>query len=607
LGAPGPPKLRSKNKIGVKRFKIKRGTSVLGLAPFKKGLLNIIFIIFMNTKIKTYKIIVDSKLFANIRGSSPAEVAKKAASKILGNSLNRASFSIVDAKTGKNRYYDAKRENLVRPYHKNGKVVKYRIIVKKLGKQIGGTFPPNLENLDDPIYQFFPITEYEIEISYQNKSNNLNEYVIFNIFHNKVECIIFTINIDECELHIERLNKCIYNGTKNLNNLIKYAEKLNELSKSIIIKKMSLLDDSIILENIPLWLLSILSTGSSWYNKFGFISKSYQEEIAKNNKLINMNFKEFIYNECIKINTNRQPLSNQDLFKNKLAPIQKIIEKYQHQNVNDVLTIIKEKLKNPELLKEELEEIIELFKIIKLSKTIKYNRFLIKNINVKKLGKQIGGTYPPNLEEGSDDPIFMFFPRGEYKIEIIKRYGKDCVHIEDCVIFYIENNILTLEYIKKCQSSGTVNLNKIINYAKLMNLESIKLEDCAEILDGISMAIIFILANGISWYNQYGFISGEENFEKEKKNNLHLINLPLKDFLSLISSKNNNNISKFIQIIVKYGFNEQSKVKDIFIKIKELLKNEQMIQDDIKILRKILIYIAFSSIIKYNPELTKKL
>ena len=118
----------------------------------------------MNNKIKTYKIIVDSKLFANIRGSTPAEVAKKAASKILGNSLNRMRFSI-QAKTGKIRHYDAKRENLVRPYHKNGKLVKFRIIVKKLGKQVGGTFPPNLEeDSDDPIFVFFPREEYEIEI-----------------------------------------------------------------------------------------------------------------------------------------------------------------------------------------------------------------------------------------------------------------------------------------------------------------------------------------------------------------------------------------------------------------------------------------------------------
>ncbi len=176
--------------------------------------------------------------------------------------MNHARFEILEK--SKIRHYNAKRENLVRPYHKNGKLIKYRIVVKKLGKQVGGTYPPNLENPDDPIFQFFPKEEYEIEITYQNKSNNLDEYVIFNIFHNKVKCIIFTINIDECELDIERLNKCAYNGTKNLNNLIKYAEKLNKLSKSIFIKKMSLLDDSAILEDIPLWLLSILSTGNSW-------------------------------------------------------------------------------------------------------------------------------------------------------------------------------------------------------------------------------------------------------------------------------------------------------------------------------------------------------
>ena len=67
-----------------------------------------IFIIFMNTKIKTYKIIVDSKQFANMRGASPADVAKKATSKIIGNSLNRTRFSI-QAKTEKIRHYDVKR------------------------------------------------------------------------------------------------------------------------------------------------------------------------------------------------------------------------------------------------------------------------------------------------------------------------------------------------------------------------------------------------------------------------------------------------------------------------------------------------------------------
>ena len=531
----------------------------------------------MNTKIKTYKILVDSKPFANIRGSTSAEVAKKAASKILGNSLNRVRFSI-QAKTGKIRHYDAKRENLVRPYRKNGKLVKHRIVVKKLGKQVGGTYPPNLENPDDPIYTFFPITEYEIEISYQNKSNNLNEYLIFNISHNKVECIIFTINIDECELHIERLNKCIYNGTKNLNNLIKYAEKLNELSKSIIIKKMSLLDDSIILENIPLWLLSILSTGSSWYNKFGFISKSYQEEIAKNNKLINMNFKEFIYNECIKINTNRQPLSNQDLFKNKLAPIQKIIEKYQNQNVNDVFTIIKEKLKNPELLKEELEEIIELFKIIKLSKTIKYNRFLIKILMWQNLGKQVGGTYPPNLEPGSKDPIFTFFPRREYSIRIEDLYLINIFNKEDnlCIKFAIEDKELGIFELHHCGYKGSTNLQKIIGYAKKLN-ENSKMIDLIGLTDSsyfkqykdIYLYILYILSTGISWYNFFEFKS--DNFEnKEIKYNQHFLSINLEDFL-------NECIGKIIETKIKYYQELNNKLKNFKDKKQSIYRNNMLV------------------------------
>ena len=165
----------------------------------------------MNNKIKTYKILVDSKLFANIRGSTPAEVAKKAASKILGNSLNRTLFSIQENKNI--RHYDAKRENLVRPYHKNGKLVKFRIIVKKLGKQVGGTFPPNLEeDSDDPIFVFFPKEEYEIEIED-------SPFIKINITSKTEWCSTFFIN--DKVLYLGELNQCNdKSGTVNLNKRI---------------------------------------------------------------------------------------------------------------------------------------------------------------------------------------------------------------------------------------------------------------------------------------------------------------------------------------------------------------------------------------------------
>ena len=74
---------------------------------------------------KNYKIIVDSKHFGNMKGFSPAEVAKRAAGKILGlsNKINR--FSLVETKNGKIRNYKVSKENLIRPYKKNGKLINY--------------------------------------------------------------------------------------------------------------------------------------------------------------------------------------------------------------------------------------------------------------------------------------------------------------------------------------------------------------------------------------------------------------------------------------------------------------------------------------------------
>ena len=131
-----------------------------------------------------------------MRGASPAEVAKKTASKILGNSLNRVRFSMVEAKTGKIRHYDAKRENLVRPYHKNGKLIKYRIVVKKLGKQVGGTYPPNLEDLDDPIFEVYPKGEYEIEVI-SHYTPEVLPITKYHITSNSDWCIDFHFEIDK--------------------------------------------------------------------------------------------------------------------------------------------------------------------------------------------------------------------------------------------------------------------------------------------------------------------------------------------------------------------------------------------------------------------------
>jgi hypothetical protein len=319
----------------------------------------------MSNRIKTYKIMVDSKPFANIRGASPAEVAKKAASKILGNSLNRVRFSIQEK--SKIRHYDAKRENLVRPYHKNGKLVKYRIVVKNIGKQVGGTFPPNLEEgSDDPIFKFFPREKYKIEIQKYSNSD-----IVINISSNSKwspNCIRFIVK-DKKNLYIDQLDQCDSNtGSINLNNIKEYAKYLKGINA---IDKITLQDESeIIIEpndsnmelRIDLWLLSILCKGISWYNSFGFVSTEFEEEVEHNSSLLLLNFEDFL-NIC-EMNNDSKKTSMLLMYK-----------EYKNKNVKELFEEIKSKLKQSIDL-DTLLDITNLLNYIKSCEIIRYNKYL---------------------------------------------------------------------------------------------------------------------------------------------------------------------------------------------------------------------------------------
>ena len=67
---------------------------------------------------KSYKIVVRSKKMRNIRGASPAEVAKKVALKLLVKNIYNMYFSIIEIKTNKIIHYKSNKKELVRPYHK---------------------------------------------------------------------------------------------------------------------------------------------------------------------------------------------------------------------------------------------------------------------------------------------------------------------------------------------------------------------------------------------------------------------------------------------------------------------------------------------------------
>jgi len=377
---------------------------------------------------KSYKIIARSKKMRNIFGSCPAEVAKKVALKLLVKNIYSMYFSIVEIKTNKIIHYQSNKKELLRPYHKNGKLVKYRIIVKKIGKQVGGTYPPNLKDPEDPIFTFFPKEKYFIS-SKETKDGN----IIIQIINKSNRELCIKIRVEGKNIYIMELNHCGYNGRTNLNAIIEYSKELNKESK--IIDLIYLIDASFFKHfEISLSTLYILSIGISWYNQFEFFSENYHEEIEHNKKFLTMTLEEFL-NECIekiidikrnyyeninnKIQTVLLKNHNKNFIKEILNKLQKnkkekndltieglikntrdelilikeeFIDIFGNKNIKELFTEIINMLREIELSENEIEKleknrelspelkaIIELFKFIEQSKIILYSKDLYYN------------------------------------------------------------------------------------------------------------------------------------------------------------------------------------------------------------------------------------
>ena len=328
---------------------------------------------------KSYKIIVHSKKMRNIRGASQAEVAKKVALKLLVKNIYSIYFSIVEIKTNKIIHYQSNKKELLRPYHKNGKLVKYRIIIKKMEKQVGGTYQPNLEDPEDPIYTFFPKEKYVISFKETNDGNIIR---IDDLIKGNCLDIIFkqsVINPENYLIELSQLNRCTFQGTDNLLTLIKYVKYLKNTCNINLIS-IFLHDGSIIPNtNIRLWLLSILTTGESWYYRFGFTSDDSEDEKIHNNKIIKMNIIDFI-NQCIteykqiKKKYNLKNNINDDL----IEQIMSFFGKYnRRKSVQNVFIEIKNQLKENKISPEDAFMIEKILQIIYLSDKIKYNQYLI--------------------------------------------------------------------------------------------------------------------------------------------------------------------------------------------------------------------------------------
>src|SRR5438132_9809282 len=86
------------------------------------------------------------------------------------------------------------------------------------------------------------------------------------------------------------------------------------------------------------------------------------------------------------------------------------------------------------------------------------------------------------------------------------------VYIDDNFSFslFFEENILTINKIKKGRYNGTDIIKKIEKICYNVNIRTIKLEDQSTIKFGeilIDFAILYKLKNGLSWYEKLGYLS----------------------------------------------------------------------------------------------------
>ena len=341
---------------------------------------------------KSYKIVVCSKKMRNIRGASPAEVAKKVALKLLVKNIYNMYFSIIDIKTNKITHYQSNKKELVRPYHKKGKLVKYRIIVKKMGKQVGGTYQPNLEDENDPIFIFFPKERFDISFHDGKKKyreTDYNKIIYIKDLHNnnclQIEFNTFTENNERffCCIELSKLDRCNNKTSDNLEALKKYAKYLK---KNFIdnLRYISLIDISCIKDNnVYLSLLSILTTGESWYNRFGFKSDDYDHEIEHNSRIIQMNIMDFISSIIKNIYRIKNYLN--ETTEKLIEKINDFIEKYdKSKSINDVFIEIKKQLIENRISETDINTIKKILNIASLSQIIIYDinlNYTIPEIN----------------------------------------------------------------------------------------------------------------------------------------------------------------------------------------------------------------------------------
>lgn len=148
-------------------------------------------------------------------------------------------------------------------------------------------YKPNSYNIEDIIQRIFPSSEFDMQIKKSEDVPNLYIYIVDKL---KKTCVDFTIKEDL--IYVDWLTNCSSGSGTTL------LHKIEQIAIEMGILKIELMDASQIStpcnKGISLQILSILTTGKSWYNKLGYVCEQQSEIDSYNNSLIQMKFADFI-------------------------------------------------------------------------------------------------------------------------------------------------------------------------------------------------------------------------------------------------------------------------------------------------------------------------
>jgi len=144
----------------------------------------------------------------------------------------------------------------------------------------------NSYNIEDIIQRIFPNSDFDVQI--KESKDGYRQFLIID--KHQHSCVDFTIKEDL--IYVDWLTNCSSGSGTTL------LHKVEQIAIEMGIFKIELMDASQITtpcnKGVSLQLLSILTTGKSWYNKLGYVCEQQSEIDSYNNSIIHMLFSDFI-------------------------------------------------------------------------------------------------------------------------------------------------------------------------------------------------------------------------------------------------------------------------------------------------------------------------